>query len=261
MFFPEHINIESLKAASVAVLISGGIESSFLVYALAEYFAAVHPVYIRFGLSWEKVEYQFLLDYLQHISHPKIKALTTLDMPVADAYGKHWSTAGGGIPNASADIEADYLPGRNLLLVPKAAVWCALNNVHYLALGSLDTNPFPDAQLEFFDQLQKTISVGLGFDINILTPVIKMHKQEVILLARDLPLHLTSSCISPVALKGVNKEHFIHCGACIKCTERQQAFLEAQVEDKTIYASKSSYNAAVAAIAQNDHGRLAEQRS
>lgn len=258
MFFPEQIKTETLRTASVAVLISGGIESSFLVHALTEYFAKVYPIYVCFGLSWEKIEYQFLIEYLKSIKQPRIMQLTKLDMPVGDVYGKHWSTTSGGAPDAAAEDEAVCLPGRNLLLVPKAALWCALNNIHYLALGSLASNPFPDGQPEFFDQLQKTLNAGLGFDINLLTPVIKMHKPEVISLAKNLPLHLTFSCLNPTAQKAGD---FIHCGACNKCTERQQAFMEAQVKDQTLYASRSSHQVAEAALAKKDYCRVSEQRS
>jgi 7-cyano-7-deazaguanine synthase len=55
-----------------------------------------------------------------------------------------------------------------------------------------------------------------------------MNKQQVMALGRELPLELTFSCISPV--------NGFHCGRCNKCAERQEAFRQAALTDKTIYA-------------------------
>jgi 7-cyano-7-deazaguanine synthase len=47
-------------------------------------------------------------------------------------------------------------------------------------------------------------------------------------LGRDLPLELTFSCIRPVRDQ--------HCGDCNKCAERQLAFRNAGLADRTPYA-------------------------
>lgn len=235
LLFPKGIAIEKLPTMPVAVLVSGGIESTSLVCILKRYFASVHPVYVRFGLAWEKVELQYLRQFLDAVKQPGIEPLKVLDMPVDNIYGKHWSITGYDVPDTNTNDEAVYLPGRNLLLLAQTAVWCVLNQIHFIALGSLGTNPFPDASPKFFEQLQNTLTTGLNFDITILRPFSAVHKQEVILLTKDLPLHLTFSCICPVPSSG--GEAVLHCGLCNKCAERQKAFIEAQVEDRTIYAS------------------------
>ncbi len=232
--FPEGTTIEILKKHSVAVLISGGVDSAFLVCALTNYFAGVHPVYVRFGLHWEKAEYQCLLEYLHTVKRPGIKAIKVLDMPIDNIYGSHWSTTGDSVPDASSDDREVYLPGRNLLLLTKTAVWCTLNNISHIAIGCLGGNPFPDADPKFFDQLQSTLTMGLNFNITVLHPLLTMGKHEIIQMAKNLPLHLTFSCINPIISRG---ETALHCGNCNKCAERQKAFTIAQVEDRTIYAS------------------------
>ena len=74
----------------------------------------------------------------------------TLDMPLADVYLNHWSVTGRDVPDAATPDEAVYLPGRNALLVIKAAVWCGLNGIDELAMAPLGSNPFADATPEFF---------------------------------------------------------------------------------------------------------------
>jgi len=234
---PESISPEKLRTMPVAVLVSGGVESASLVCILKKYFANVYPLYMRFGLVWEKVEYQYLLQYLEAVKQPGIEPLTVLDMPISKIYGQHWSMNGSDVPNAASADEAVYLPGRNLLLVTQTAVWCSLNQISFITLGSLGTNPFPDASNNFFTQLENTLNTGLAFDINILRPFYDMHKEQVISLAKHLPLHLTFSCISPSNKGSKNESIAIHCGACNKCAERQKAFLDAQVTDLTPYAS------------------------
>jgi len=223
-------NTKELDKMPVALLVSGGIESATLLWLLTQYFAQIYPVYVRLGLNWENSEYQFLLQFLKAIKQPTIQPITVLNSPAENIYGNHWSITGHNSPDASTDDEAVYLPGRNLLLLTQTAIWCSLTQIPFMALGSLGTNPFPDASPKFFDQMQNTLTIGLNFNISILRPFDKMHKDEVILLAKNLPLHLTFSCIQPI--------NGIHCGQCNKCAERQKAFLKAALEDQTIYDVK-----------------------
>jgi len=49
--------------------------------------------------------------------------------------------------DARADTPDDavFLPGRNVLLLSKAMLWCHLHGVEEVALAPLESNPFPDA--------------------------------------------------------------------------------------------------------------------
>ena len=133
----------------IAVLASGGLDSSVLLADLARSHE-VFPIYIQAGLAWEALEQKALDDYLGALENPNIRPVKVLDLPVRSLYGNHWSTTGEAVPNAEApDIDV-YLPGRNVLLLGLGGVWCALNGVPQIAIGSLDGNPFPDATPQFF---------------------------------------------------------------------------------------------------------------
>lgn len=220
---------------SVALLSSGGVESCFLVSELCDRFKAVYPVYMQFGLAWETVEQFHLRRFLEQMSAPNLHELTVLRLPVTDMYGEHWSTTGRGVPDAATQDEAVYLPGRNLLFLSKLCVWSALNSVDAIAMGSLGSNPFPDASQEFIESMQRCAGLALGRVIRILQPLSDMHKQDVIELSRNLPLELSFSCIKPVLVRGEG----IHCGLCNKCYERQQGFAQAHLPDRTTYAAPS----------------------
>src|SRR5207247_5907323 len=145
------------RSGHVAVLLSGGIDSAVLAAELCDEYAIVHPLYVRSGLIWEPTELAYLSDYCNALSRSELRPLKILDVPVRDVYGDHWSTTGRGVPDAQSSDEAVYLPGRNLFLVSKAAVWCVLHDVNALALGSLKGNPFGDSTPEFDDLLSRIV--------------------------------------------------------------------------------------------------------
>ena len=213
---------------SVAVLASGGLDSSILVAHLLDLGHDVTPVYVRFGLSWEDVEIRHLRTFLGSLASRPPKPLVVLDLPVIDTYGAHWSVTGRGVPDKSSSDEAVYLPGRNLLLLAKATVWCAVNEIRTVALGTLAANPFPDADAEFFGTFASLASRALGRPLDVATPFAGRAKRDVLKMGRSLPVALTFSCIAPVASN--------HCGSCNKCGERQQAFACLGIADTTQYA-------------------------
>jgi 7-cyano-7-deazaguanine synthase len=187
--------------------------------------SAVYPVYIRCGLFWETVELSYLGRFLAAVGCDALRPLTVLDMPVADLYGKHWSVTGEAAPDAGSPDAAVFLPGRNVLLLTKALLWCHLHGIPELALGSLGTNPFPDASPAFFQEMQNLINESVTGSVAIRLPFAAMSKNEVMRLGRNLPLEYTFSCIRPI--KGR------HCGRCNKCAERRRAFADAGMRDPT----------------------------
>jgi len=240
--YPSGLNAEKLAESRVAVLISGGVESAILTSLLKEQAESVHPIYVACGLAWEDVEQQYLSKFIGYIRNPRVAELKVLSIPAADVYGTHWSVTGKDVPDASTPDEAVALPGRNLLLYSKAAIWCAMSGINLLAAGQLGSNPFPDSSDKFFQSLKKTCAVALDFEISFWRPFKDMEKAEVLQLGKDLPLHLTFSCIKPEKSKAQAGLNYIHCGDCNKCAERRRAFEKAGIEDKTTYAKKGAIN-------------------
>jgi 7-cyano-7-deazaguanine synthase len=219
--------VEAVSDA-VAVLASGGLDSAVLVAQLVSEGHQVTPIYVRFGLAWEDVEAQHLQRFLASIPAPGAKPLVVLDLPVADLYGTHWSVTGRDVPGHDSPDEAVYLPGRNLLLLAKSTVWCALNGVPTVALGTLAANPFPDADRPFFEGFSSLAGRALGYPMEVVTPFAGRAKCEVLEMGRQFSVGLTFSCIAPRSER--------HCGRCNKCAERQLAFGELGIPDTTEYA-------------------------
>jgi 7-cyano-7-deazaguanine synthase len=175
------------------------------------------------------VEARHLERFLASLPAPEVKPLVVLDLPVADIYGAHWSVTGQAVPDEASADEAVYLPGRNLLLLSKSSVWCALNGIPTIALGTLAANPFPDADREFFAGFAALAARALGCPLEVVTPFAGRAKHQVLEIGRPLRLDLTFSCIAPQSER--------HCGRCNKCAERQLAFAELGLADTTVYAT------------------------
>ncbi|MBX9680942.1 MAG: 7-cyano-7-deazaguanine synthase [Gemmataceae bacterium] len=212
---------------TLAVLVSGGLDSAILVGDAVRRGEAVQPLLIRCGLFWEATEAEYLRLFLAAIAKPNLLPLVELEQPVGDLYGNHWSVTGVGVPSADDPDEDVFLPGRNVLLLAKSLLWCHLHRVERLALGSLSTNPFPDATLEFFQGFERIVNAAVEGYAKIVLPFGEMKKHEVMRLGIGLPLEHTFSCIRPA--------DGLHCGACNKCQERKVAFADAGMQDPTRY--------------------------
>jgi len=216
------------KAPTIGVLMSGGLDSGILLGQLLDRGEHVQPFYIRSQLHWEPAERQAAVAFLRTMAGPRLAPLVTLEMPLADVYTGHWSLSGREVPGADTDDAAVFLPGRNALLVVKAALWCQLRGIGRLALAPLRSNPFEDATGEFFEALEAVLNRSAPQSIRIERPFVHLGKSQVMRLGRRYRLDLTFSCIDPVEM--------LHCGVCNKCAERRAAFQAARIVDPTAYA-------------------------
>jgi len=197
----------------------------------------VQPIYVSVGLAWERAEREAVARLLADGAvRSRVRPLATLAVDMTDVYpAAHWAVQGKP-PAYHTPDEDVYLPGRNIVLLGKAGVFCALAGIPRLVVGTLGHNPFPDATPAFRSAMETALSLGLGQPLRIDAPFAEVSKAEVIRrgIALGVPLHLTLSCMNPAGAP----ESGIHCGLCSKCRERHDAFLEASIPDPTSYADR-----------------------
>ena len=123
------------RTQGIAALASGGLDSCVMLAELAKSAEPVYPIYIRCGLFWEKTELRFLRDFVSTVSDSRILEPQLLKFPMDDVYSGQWQTTGTEIPGYYEADERWEIPGRNLILISKTAVWCRHTRSHVLRKG------------------------------------------------------------------------------------------------------------------------------
>jgi 7-cyano-7-deazaguanine synthase len=205
----------------VAALVSGGVESTYLLECLAGAGNTVHPLYVRQGFRWEMAELWWLRRLVRHWPRSHVRPVTVLSAPAQHVPSHHWSRGTGYVPGDRSADRAMHLPGRNLSLFTAAGLWCSSHQTHRVAHGTLKSNPFPDATPVFFSAMSRLLSRALHWDIRCEAPLRRWTKAHVV---RQLPVPLlraSFSCVSPHGRRP--------CQLCNKCAERHKALHQARI--------------------------------
>jgi 7-cyano-7-deazaguanine synthase len=213
----------------LTVLFSSGLDSAVMLARAVANGEDVQPVYVSVGLAWESAEQAIASRFVASLKIGREMKVLSVDM--TDVYpDSHWAIRGKapGFDTPDSDV---YLEGRNLILLSKSGVFMARIGSARVQIGLLSGNPFPDSSREFFDAMERALSIGLAHTISIEAPLASLTKADVIRIGAALGVRfeLTMSCMQPVNGR--------HCGHCSKCRERRDAFRDAGVKDPTQYAT------------------------
>ncbi len=187
---------------------------------------AAHAVAERLGFR------EFLrlrLDLFRRIGG---SALTDASIAVPEARA---DVAAGGSAIAAevgAEIPVTYVPFRNAHFLSAAVSWAEVLGAKRVLIGAVeqDSSGYPDCRPAYYEAFQELIRRGTrGGDIVVETPLIRMHKREIVALGLELaaPLELTWSCYSGSEAA---------CGVCESCVLRLRAFEQAGAKDPIGYA-------------------------
>jgi 7-cyano-7-deazaguanine synthase len=142
------------------------------------------------------------------------------------------------------------VPIRNAVFLTIAAAWAMSINAKVVAYGAHtgDALHYPDCRPAFVNTMTEALNTaesdsilsGLRQQIMILSPAVMGLDKST--LARtgykilgDKIFH-TWSCYSD----GIKVDRdYLHCGRCESCINRKNAFTNAQIEDKTQYATEN----------------------
>lgn len=217
------------NAGAVGVLLGGGVESTALVRRFLIDGRSVVPVHVHCGLIWDDCELLFVRRFLEANAMPSLAPLVEIRLSLGDFLGDHWAVTCRGVPQAGAPASELEIPLRNLTLLGFSLQRLRQAQVFDLALGTTADNSYADGSREYFDRCEAVLSLEAGRPVRVLTPLIGLHKTDVIRQSDRHTLALSFSCVHPRTNR--------HCGTCIKCGRRREAFRAAGVEDQTEYAA------------------------
>ncbi|MBT5856648.1 7-cyano-7-deazaguanine synthase QueC [bacterium] len=211
------------------VLLSGGQDSATCLAEAIQSFDSVHCVAFNYGqrhrieLDQAKVLAQLAGASFQEVALPFINDLT------ANALTRHdeeITTPEGGLPTT-------FVPGRNLFFISVAAVIAHQRgaSVIYTGVCQTDYSGYPDCRDDFVKSLKQSLSLGMDYDFDILTPLMTLTKAETVLRMKALG-HLDWYESTHTCYEG----HRPACGKCPACDLRLKGFAEAGISDPLAYA-------------------------
>lgn len=189
---------------SLVTLVSGGIDSTLMAVLAKEEGISQFPLFIDYGQLCKEQELTtcFKIYLKLGLPNPKVMDLK--------GYGE---LIPSGLTSPKLRINEDaFLPGRNLLFLLAGCAYAYVTNSYGVAIGLLseESHLFPDQTLEFVRRSQELISYTMGYEIKIVTPLIKYAKRDVIKLATAKSITGSYSCHAGTVPP---------CGICISCQE------------------------------------------
>ncbi|MBN6812937.1 7-cyano-7-deazaguanine synthase [Kocuria marina] len=173
--------------SKVAVLLSGGIDSTLVVDLVLQSHRHVTALFIDYGQQ-------------------SVGAERKASQEIATHFGISWSSVTiGGISTAAGEI-----PGRNDLLIAAASVAYPR---HSIAIGTHAGTGYSDCSPEHGAAWQGLLDVQYAGVVQLLAPLASLSKAEVVALALDrrIPLGHTYSC----------EAASVPCEACRSCADRR----------------------------------------
>lgn len=221
-----------MKAKTYVCLLSGGLDSTTLLYWLRERTPADHIVGL--GIHYGQ-RHARELQAARSIASDLGVAFEEADISGVSRLlaGSSQTSAEIPVPEghyADENMKKTVVPNRNMLMLSIAAalaVSLEYDAVAYAAHAG-DHAIYPDCRPEFAGLAELTIQAGNWHQVQLVSPFIEKTKTDIAAEAARLgvPIGKTWSCY-----KGQEK----HCGKCGTCVERIEAIRDAGLVDPTEY--------------------------
>ncbi|OCJ65507.1 hypothetical protein A6U97_27690 [Agrobacterium tumefaciens] len=226
--------IEFGKHDRVVIVLSGGIDSSVLLYSAIEAGKQVTLFHGYYNKPSSQHELAFAKWASQNFRLPlevvDLSGITSMQVGYVDPVQ---------IASDEADMKAEELNNENAIsgfhtLISAVAYFTQITRNAAFALGLIAEQAArrPDLRiaLDLFEQFLQKLNPNAAAP-SLLSPLLGLAKKDVIKLGAQLsvPFERTWSCSA--AIQSSN-----HCGVCSQCIERKQAFIDAGVVDVTTYS-------------------------
>lgn len=245
---------------NAVVLLSGGLDSVTCLYWAKANFANVTAISFDYGQRHNS-ELMFAKKNaeLAQVSHRVISidlaqlggsALTDHSLTVPTGDNTEFKSNADSHKNAEKNssnkvdthvdnsaIPITYVPARNTIFLSYALAVAEVTQSNTIVIGvnAVDYSGYPDCRPEYIEAFEIMANLAtkagvMGEKLNIATPLLNLSKAEIIKLGVSLGVDYsqTVSCYQA-------DEQGRACGECDSCYLRQQGFLQAEIDDPTIY--------------------------
>ena len=226
------MNVESNMNA--LVLFSGGLDSTTSLAIAKSKGYNITALTINYK---QRHDYEIVASKKILSNYPDIKHIV-FDIDLTKIGGSALTDSGLDVPTEeSSGIPITYVPARNTIFLSIAASYAEKLKIKdiFIGVNAIDYSGYPDCRPEFIASFEKMINIGTksgseGNPFRILTPLINMTKSQIINtgIKLDVDYSATVSCYS-LSNKGEA------CGNCDSCKFRKKGFLDAKIDDPTIY--------------------------
>lgn len=231
-----HQIMPSNSQSRAVVLLSGGMDSCVCAALAARdhQSAALHISYGQRTELRERLAFESICDRLGIHDRLLVRnealraiggsALTDSSIAVPESHAME-------SVGLSGDIPVTYVPFRNAHFLSVAVSWAEVLGAKTVYIGAVepDSSGYPDCRPAYYRAFDEVIKAGTREgNIRVVTPLIAMHKAEIIRLGLELnaPFDLTWSCY---------QREDRACGVCDSCALRLRGFREAGAEDPIPY--------------------------
>ena len=218
----------------VLVLFSGGLDSTTAL-AIAQskgYKITALTINYKQRHDYEITASKNIIASYSDISH------IIFDIDLTRIGGSALTDSSINVPSEeSSGIPITYVPARNTIFLSIAASYAEKLKISeiYIGVNAIDYSGYPDCRPDFIASFEKMINLGTksgseGSSFKIITPLINMTKAEIIKTGLNLGVDY-SDTVSCYSLSNSGKA----CGNCDSCKFRKKGFIDACVDDPTIY--------------------------
>ena len=232
----------STPSQNAVVLLSGGLDSVTCLYWAKANYANVTAVSFNYGQRHDSE-----LNAAKKIAATAQVNHRIIDIDLAQLGGSALTDASLVVPDAKQtdfsdnqhndSIPITYVPARNTIFLSYALALAEVTQSNAIVIGvnAVDYSGYPDCRPEYIAAFEKMSNLAtkagvMGNHLHIATPLLHLSKAEIIKLGVSLGVDyaLTVSCYRADSEGRA-------CGHCDSCYLRQQGFLQAEIDDPTIY--------------------------
>ncbi len=225
-----------MSKSKAVVLLSGGMDSC-VTTAIANQTHSLALLHASYGQRTEQRElraFEEIADFYG-VRERLVVHLDSLAKIGGSALTDRRIAVPENLQDTSATIPITYVPFRNAHFLSAAVSWAEVIGATAIYIGAVyeDSSGYPDCRPEYYETFAQLIRVGTRPEtqIEIVTPVIHMHKNEIVQKGMELgaPLGLTWSCY---------QSDDEACGVCDSCRLRLRAFSQAGHTDPIAYKTQ-----------------------